>query len=264
MPGRRLGQHFLLDRRILEHLVEAGELEKEDLVFEVGVGEGVLTEAVARKAGWVVGLEIDPDVLARAKERLSVYPNVILYQGDFLKINLSEIIGSFPARSKKCIANIPYGISSPFFLRLLRTTPEILWERFVVMVQKEFGEKLLALPPWGKGNSLSVGTHRVFAVERLFVVPPSAFRPNPKVFSLVLRGKRVKDPPSDFLPFLDFLLRIFRHRRKTLQAVLPKIGSFPTELGKKRAEDLTLEEWEKLWSIMKMGECDVEKHLGGG
>ncbi|MGQ9622518.1 MAG: 16S rRNA (adenine(1518)-N(6)/adenine(1519)-N(6))-dimethyltransferase RsmA [Candidatus Caldatribacteriaceae bacterium] len=264
MPGRRLGQYFLVDQRVLELIVEAGELEKEDLVLEVGVGEGVLTEAMARKAGWVVGFEIDPLILSRARERLLAYPQVVLYREDFLRMNLLEIVRSFPARRTKCIANIPYGISSPFFLCLLRTTPEILWERFVVMVQREFGEKLLALPPRGKGNPLSVGIHRVFSVERLFVVPPSAFRPNPKVFSLVLRGKRKKDPPFDFLPFLDFVFSVFRHRRKTLQAILPEIGPSLPELKKKRAEDLTLEEWEKLWSIMRVRESHAEKHLGGG
>jgi 16S rRNA (adenine1518-N6/adenine1519-N6)-dimethyltransferase len=264
MPGRRLGQHFLIDQRILELIVEAGELGKEDLVLEVGVGEGALTEAMAHKAGWVVGLEIDPFLFSRARERLSVYPHVVLYQGDFLKMNLPDIVRSFSAGRTKCIANIPYGISSPFFLCLLRTTPEILWERFVVMVQKEFGEKLLALSLGGKGNPLSVGVHRVFSVERLFLVPPSAFRPNPKVFSLVLRGRRKKDPPWDFLPFLDFVFSVFRHRRKTLQAILPETGHLLPELKKKRAEDLTLEEWEKLWSIMRMGESNAEKHLGGG
>lgn len=246
MRRRRLGQHFLVDRKVLESIVEAGEFSPQDLVLEVGVGEGTLTEFLAQRAGWVVGFEVDALLLARARERLKGVTNVVLIEQDVLKADLVALLSPFPAKVRKCVANLPYGISTPFFFQLLETTREISWERFVVMVQYEFGERLLSLPPHGKGNPLAVGMARVFSVERLLVVPPSAFSPSPRVYSLLLRGQRKPEVPEDFPEFLRFVLGAFRSRRKILRNLIPK-AAIPEELQGKRAEDLTLEEWERLW-----------------
>lgn len=270
---RKFGQHFLADAQVLERIIEAGDLSSCDLVLEVGVGEGTLTERLAQKAGWVVGLEIDSSLLARAKERLKTFPNVVLMEEDVLSVDFS-LLFSFPAERRKCVANLPYGISTPFFFRFLTATPKVEWERFVVMVQYEFGEKLLSLPPQGKGNPLSVATARIFSVERLLVVPPSSFRPNPRVYSVLLRGRRKSEVPKDYPEFLHFVTQIFRHRRKTLRNLVPEEALLPGT-AKKRAEDLTLEEWEELWERARVvlgkkqeynggGGCYAKEHLGRG
>jgi 16S rRNA (adenine1518-N6/adenine1519-N6)-dimethyltransferase len=275
MRRTRLGQHFLVDERVLSAIVEAGELSSRDLVLEVGAGEGVLTERLAQKAGRVVSFEVDPLLFPRAKEWLGAYPHVFLYREDILRVDLVSLLRSFPETTRKCIANLPYGISAAFFTLLLETTPELLWERFVVTVQYEFGEKLLSLPPEGKGNPLSVGLARIFSTERLLVVPPQAFRPPPRVYSLVLSGRRRKDLPQDFIPFFRFVREVFRHRRKILRSVIPQAEPPIPELLGKRAEDLTLEEWERLWESVRVvsprregynggGERHAEEHLGGG
>lgn len=274
MRRGKLGQHFLTDTQVLERIVEAGELSSEDLVLEVGVGEGTLTERLAQRAGQVVGFEVDPDLFLRAQERLRNFQNVVLIRQDILEVDLSFLLSSFPAQRRKCIANLPYGISTPFFLRLLETTVETGWERFVVMVQYEFGEKLLSLPPQGKGNPLSIGAARIFTVERLLVVPPSAFRPAPQVFSLLVRGKRKGEVPGDHPDFLCFLAWIFRYRRKMLKNLIPP-EALPPDIAKKRAEDLTIEEWERLWERVRVvllrrqgyngiGEVYAKKRLGWG
>lgn len=274
MSRRRWGQHFLADERILECIVEAGGLSRSDLVLEVGVGDGTLTKRLAEKAGWVIGFEIDPLLFAKAQEQLRVYHHVFLYQEDFLKVDFVPLLLSFPAENRKCIANIPYGISTPFFLALLKTAPELFWERFVVMVQHEFGKKLLSFPPKGKGNLLALGITKLFSVEQLLAVPPSAFRPNPKVRSLVLAGRRRGDPPPDFIPFLEFAMTLFRQRRKALQSLVPEIVALAPDLGGKRAEDLTLPEWERLWESARVvlplrrgyngiGENHAKEYLGG-
>ncbi|MCS7243001.1 MAG: 16S rRNA (adenine(1518)-N(6)/adenine(1519)-N(6))-dimethyltransferase RsmA [Candidatus Caldatribacterium sp.] len=272
MRRGKLGQHFLVDRKVLERVVEAGELSRQDLVLEVGVGEGALTELLAQKAGWVVGLEVDPCLLTRAEQRLQGFANITLQKQDALEVDFGALLSPFPGTTRKCIANLPYGISKPFFLRLLESTQEVGWERFVVMVQYEFGEKLLSLPPQGKGNPLSVGVARIFSVERLLVIPPAAFRPRPKVYSLLLRGRRIPKVPEDFPEFLRFILWIFRFRRKTLKRLLPATV-VPEKMGEKRAEDLTLEEWEKVWERVRvvlgkeqgyngMGTGYAKEHLG--
>ena len=275
MRRTRLGQHFLVDERVLSAIVEAGELSPRDLVLEVGAGEGVLTERLAQKAGRVVSFEVDPLLFSRAKERLGVCPHVALYQEDILQVDLVSLLRTFPETTRKCIANLPYGISAAFFVLLLETTPELLWERFVVTVQYEFGEKLLSLPPEGKGNCLSVGLARLFSTERLLVVPPQAFRPPPRVYSLVLLGRRRKDLPQDVIPFFRFVREVFRHRRKILRSVIPQGKAPVSELLGKRAEDLTLEEWEQLWESIRVvslkrqgyngeGERHAKEHLGWG
>lgn len=272
MRRSKLGQHFLVDRKVLECIVEAGAFSPQDLVLEVGVGKGTLTRLLAQKAGWVVGFEVDPLLLAQAKEHLRDAANVVLIGQDVLKADLVALLSPFPAGARKCVANLPYGISTPFFLRLLETIRDIGWERFVVMVQYEFGERLLSLPPQGKGNPLSVGIARVFSVERLLVVPPQAFRPIPRVYSLLLCGQRKPTVPEDFPEFLRFVLGTFRFRRKTLRNLLPETA-IPEGMEGKRAEDLTLEEWERLWEragiVLKgkqgyngAGEAYAKEHLG--
>ncbi|MEN3203363.1 MAG: 16S rRNA (adenine(1518)-N(6)/adenine(1519)-N(6))-dimethyltransferase RsmA [Atribacterota bacterium] len=251
MRRKRLGQHFLVDAAILERIVSAGELSPQDLVLEVGVGKGVLTERLAQHAGWVVGIEIDSDLFTYAQERLKTLTNVVLVKEDVLKIDFPTLLSPFKAERRKCIANLPYGISTPFFFRFLESTPQVQWERFVVMVQYEFGEKLLSLPPQGKGNPLSIGIAKAFSVERLCVVPPSSFWPNPKVYSLLLCGKRRPEIREDFPDFLRFVTRVFRSRRKILKNLIPEV-TLPEEIARKRAEDLTPEEWGKLWARVRV------------
>lgn len=251
MRRRALGQHFLVDEKVLARIVEAGALEAGDLVLEVGVGEGGLTEYLARHAGWVVGLEIDPELFLRARKRLEGWKNVVLLNVDVRAVDFVTLLSPFPARSRKCIANLPYGVSTPFFFRFLESAPKLQWDRFVVMVQYEFGEKLLSLPPQGKGNPLAIGVGRVFSVERLCVVPPSAFHPAPRVYSLLLCGKRKTVVPEDFPAFLHFVTWVFRFRRKTLRSLIPS-PLLPEEMATKRAEDLTGEEWEKLWERVRV------------
>lgn len=263
MRQKKLGQHFLVDTEILERIVSAGELSPQDLVLEVGVGKGVLTERLAQHAGWVVGLEIDCDLLASAQERLKTFANVVLVKGDVLKVDFPTLLSPFQVERRKCVANLPYSISTPFFFRFLESTPKVQWERFVVMVQYEFGEKLLSLPPQGKGNPLSIGIAKTFSLERLCVVPPSSFWPNPKVYSLLLRGRRKLEIREDFPDFLRFVTRVFRSRRKILKNLVPEV-TLPEEIARKRAEDLTLEEWEGLWERVRVALQGKEEYNGKG
>jgi len=123
--SRRWGQHFLIDKAVRDIIIDEAEIEKEDTVVEVGVGEAVLTEILVQKAGRVIGWEIDEQLYRMVQEKLKSYSNLVLYREDFLSADLPSLLSPFS--SLKLVSNIPYAISSPFFSKILETCiPELL------------------------------------------------------------------------------------------------------------------------------------------
>ena len=260
--GRRRGwgQHFLVDRRIRDRIVEEANLSCEDVVVEIGVGEGFLTEPLLQRAGWVVGFEVDPVLVHLVKEKLAAYSHFSLYPGDFLKIDLKACLTSLPLFRKKCVSNLPYSISTPALLKLL--TEDVTWNLLLLMVQREFGERVLALPPQGKGTFLSVVAHLRFEVQKVLSVSPSAFRPNPRVESVVLKFLP-RDDRVDLVTFrkVTALARFcFSQKRKSLLSLLGmKSGNCDRVLAmiqaagispRLRAEDLERSQWIALAEIL--------------
>lgn len=180
--GRQpLGQHFLRDVRYAERAVDEADLRHGETVLEVGPGKGVLTKLLAPRVRKVVAIELDP-ALADHVEAAGM-PNVEVVRGDAVQVDLPP----FDA----CVSNLPYQISSPFLFRLLARDFRVA----VLLVQKEFADRLVAKPDTGDYGRLSVNAQRRAHVRIVARVPPGAFDPPPKVDSALVR---IEPKPPEF------------------------------------------------------------------
>jgi 16S rRNA (adenine1518-N6/adenine1519-N6)-dimethyltransferase len=259
---KRLGQHFLIDEAVLEHILSAAELSPGDIVVEVGSGLGILTEGLAKRGVKVIAVELDSKLVALLKKRLAAFPDVKIIQADILKVTPQRLLqNNLPAselvRGYKVIANLPYYITSPVLRHFLEAQPRP--SEMVVMVQKEVGEAIAATP--GKMSLLSVKTQFYSQPAIISYVPAASFYPPPKVDSVILRMDVYSRPPievSDFAGFFDIIMHGFSAPRKQLRNSLAhSLGMPPSQVAsllekagieaKRRAETLSLEEWRKLW-----------------
>lgn len=216
---KSLGQNFLTDLGVLDNIVEAAEITKEDNVIEIGPGIGGLTEQLAKAANKVVAFEIDANLLPVLDETLAPYTNIKIINQDILKANLPKIINEEFDSSKplKVVANLPYYITTPIVMDLI--TGGTNFDAIVVMMQKEVAERLQAEPSTKPYGSLSVIVQELNHVEISFVVPKTAFIPQPKVDSAIVKlTSRADNPeePFDQKAFISFVRGCFMHQRKTL------------------------------------------------
>jgi len=211
-PNRALGQNFLIDSNLLEVIVRAAHVGGEDVVLEIGGGLGVLSEALAARAGHVHVIEIDPRLEPALREALAPHPNTTLHVGDALKLSLTEL-GPAPT---KVVANLPYGVAASALLRTVEELPGVV--RWVAMVQREVGERLAGAPGSPAYGVPSVLAQLACRVRVLRPVARTVFHPVPNVDS-VLVGLERHGPAAP--PELRALVRdAFAHRRKALAGSL--------------------------------------------
>ncbi len=203
----RLGQNFLADPNLLDAIVRDAGLRGDEVVLEVGLGEGVLSERLAAVVPHLHGVEIDrrlEDSLAGLTER----PNVELHWGDAMQLDLAV----FDPPPTAVVANLPYAIATPLILRTIEELPTL--KRWTVMVQREIADRLRAAPGSKTYGSPSVLTQLACEVRLLRTVDPAVFRPRPRVESAILALRRI-GPAAD--PETRALVRAaFAHRRKAL------------------------------------------------
>jgi 16S rRNA (adenine1518-N6/adenine1519-N6)-dimethyltransferase len=263
-PKKRLGQHFLIDEAVLECILSAAEISPGDIVVEVGPGLGILTEGLAKQGARVIAVELDSKLVALLKKRLAAFPDVKIIHADILKaiprqLLQNDLTASALFQGYKVVANLPYYITSPvlnhFFEAPLRPTV------MIVMVQKEVGEAIVAIP--GKMSLLSVRTQFYSKPSIISYVPAASFYPPPKVDSVILRLDVYPQPPievPDAAGFFDIVMHGFSAPRKQLRNSLAHSLEMPPSQvsvflekagvdGKRRAETLTLEEWRELWKV---------------
>lgn len=203
----RLGQNFLADTNLLAAIVRDAELAPEDVVLEVGVGEGVLTKPLAAAVAHVHSIEIDRGLEPGLAEVLAL-PNVELHWGDAMKIDL-EALAPPPTAM---VANLPYAVATPLLLRTIELLPSL--RRWTVMVQREIADRLRAAPGNRTYGSPSVLVQLACEVELVRKVDPAVFKPRPRVDSAILALRRT-GPGAD--PATRKLVRAaFAHRRKSL------------------------------------------------
>ena len=258
-----LGQHFLHDKGTLQKIIEAIEPADEDLILEIGPGQGILTFPLAAKAGQVVAVEKDFSLVKFLEEkRIS---NLKIIAGDILVINLGEIIRKERKRLKKVklVGNLPYHISTQILFVLLEVKDLI--ERAVFLFQKEVAERITASPGNKKYAPLSILLQNYFDCHILFSIKPGAFRPPPKVESACVafypRSKPLFFSQSQEKNFYDFLLTCFRQRRKTLAKNLETAGEKRDSLlyilqamnlgNKVRAEELSAQQMFEIFDRLK-------------
>jgi 16S rRNA (adenine1518-N6/adenine1519-N6)-dimethyltransferase len=183
-PRKRWGQHFLIERNILNKVIQTAELEKGDVVLEVGPGLGEMTLALARQVKKVIAVEIDPKLVEILKKKTMDLPNVEVIKGDILKINFNQLLHQEDQRLK-VVANLPYQISTPLLFRFIESRD--VFSDFTLMLQKEVAERMVASPGGKDYGPLSVFTQSVSNLSICFFIKPSAFFPRPKVESAVIR-----------------------------------------------------------------------------
>jgi len=236
---RKLGQHLLKDAEILDRIVETAHLSKDSIVFEIGTGEGDLTERLCRYAGQVISAEIDRGMFEVAASNLQGCQNLELILGDGFSVNRSFNV---------LVSNIPYSRSRQFVEWLVEKRPE----RAVMTIQKEFGDKLLAEPGADNYRAVTAVAQAFFQVTRLFDVGREAFSPPPQVDSTVLLLQLRKDVQVD-LQLVSSLKTLFSFRGRQVSSALKhifkdemKLQRFRETLGdemlRTRVEHLTVDE----------------------
>ncbi|MEO8168411.1 MAG: 16S rRNA (adenine(1518)-N(6)/adenine(1519)-N(6))-dimethyltransferase RsmA, partial [bacterium] len=246
-PKKSLGQNFLRDDNIARNIVGSLHLQPEDVVLEIGPGEGALTKHLVPALSRLIVVEVDDRVIRRMEELYTADELQILHQ-DFLKTDLAAISSKRETDAIRIIGNIPYNITSPILFHILDNRSYVT--DATLMMQREVARRLIAKPNTKDYGILAVFTQLFSDVEILFDVSPSCFYPPPKVTSSLVRINILPSPRftmSDEHFFRRMVRSVFGKRRKTLRNSLSyfidEIPSLPAEfdLGR-RPEDLTIQE----------------------
>ncbi len=249
--SKKLGQNFLIDADIVRGIVDAADIRPGERVLEIGPGIGTLTQGLAEAGAEVTAVELDKKLPAVLAKTLEGYENVRIVQGDILKVNIPEIMGSEPF---KVAANLPYYITTPIIMTLLERRLPI--SRLVTMVQKEVADRMVAEPGTKAYGALSVAVQYYTQPHVELDVPPRSFIPAPEVDSVVIVCDVREKPPvtvADEKLFFRVVRAAFGQRRKTLSNALKGAG-FDKELirtalpaagidGTRRGETLSLMEF---------------------
>lgn len=212
--SKRFGQNFIKDRKVLEDIVTASELDKTEAAVEIGPGIGVLTEFLAESAKKVYAIEVDRKLIPILQDTLSRYDNVEIINQDIMKTDLTALTDGEPFR---IVANLPYYITTPIIMSLLEA--HVPCKSMTVMVQKEVGERMTASPKNKSYGALTLAVDYYTEAEIVRKVPAGCFIPAPKIDSVVVNMKLRKEPPVEVMDekFLFSIIRgAFNQRRKTL------------------------------------------------
>ena len=258
-PRKQFGQHWLRDQEILDRIIIAAELSQSDRVLEIGPGTGNLTSRLLSIVSALVSVEIDRDLCKKLVYKYGGQENFRLIQNDFLESDLSPFLKDFPRfqNPNKVVANIPYNITGPILAKLLgkiATPAPQQYESIVLLVQKEVGDRLVAIPGTKAYGALSIRVQYLASCELICDVPARSFYPQPKVDSVVVRLRPISlEDPANNPRQLETLIKLgFASRRKMLRNNLQgsiKIADLTLVLEELnfnpqcRAEDLSLEEW---------------------
>jgi 16S rRNA (adenine1518-N6/adenine1519-N6)-dimethyltransferase len=267
-PKKGLGQHFLVDDRILEGIISAAELAPGDLVIEIGAGVGILTLELAKRARQVIAIEVDAKLVSALCQIAALSPNIKVINTDILQAAPSELLAAsgvvqgdnLSPPHYKVVANLPYYIATASLRHFLQTEPKP--GLMIVMVQKEVGEAIVAQPG---GMSLLATCVQFYSKPSIIeYVPARSFYPPPKVDSAILRIVPYEQPlvkVSDTVEFFKLVRVGFSAPRKQLRnalaqglkfspaeavALLEKAGINP----QRRAETLALQEWAKVYEVV--------------
>ena len=262
---KRFGQNFLVDTRVLEKIIQAAGLTKEDMVLEIGPGIGTMTQYLAEHAGRVVAVEIDANLLPILDETLKDYDNVTVINEDILKVDVAALAEKYNGgRPIKVVANLPYYITTPIIMGLFESHVPI--HNITVMVQKEVADRMQAGPGTKNYGALSLAVQYYAEPYIVANVPPNCFIPRPNVGSAVIRLTRHEEKPvevKDEKLMFALIRASFNQRRKTLANSLsnsPELYFTKEEIGAAiesmglspsvRGEALTLEQFARLADLL--------------
>ena len=191
---KRFGQNFLIDAHVLEKIVSAAGITKDDCVLEIGPGIGTMTQYLAESAGQVIAVEIDTNLLPILADTLKDYSNVKVINQDILKVDINELVKEYNnGRPIKVVANLPYYITTPIIMGLFESNVPI--DNITVMVQKEVADRMQVGPGSKDYGALSLAVQYYASPYIVANVPPNCFIPRPNVGSAVIRLTRYQEPP---------------------------------------------------------------------
>ncbi|OGW44720.1 MAG: hypothetical protein A2132_00020 [Nitrospirae bacterium RBG_16_43_11] len=251
-PKKHLGQHFLQDPEIISRIIRTADVNKEDVIVEIGPGRGALTFRLAEMASEVIAIEIDHSIVESLNERAASYPNLSIVEADALRFHYHEIGTRF-----KVVANLPYYISTPILFRLIELSDMVT--SMTIMLQKEVAKRVVAAPNSKDYGILSIAVQFYAVPEIAFNISRKSFYPEPKVDSSVLkivpREKVAVDVRNEGL-FWGLIKSAFYYRRKTLlnslalsghsKEIIKNVLEFAGIDQNKRPEQVSMEEWGKI------------------
>ena len=265
---KKFGQNFLIDTHVLDKIIAAAEITKDDFVLEIGPGIGTMTQYLAQAAGKVAAVEIDKALIPILGDTLSAYDNVMIINEDVLKVDIQKLVEEENGgRPVKVVANLPYYITTPIIMGLFEKHVPI--ESITVMVQKEVADRMQVGPGTKDYGALSLAVQYYASPYIVANVPPNCFMPRPKVGSAVIRLTTYDNPPvevDDEKLMFRIIHASFNQRRKTLANGLKNAADLdiPKELIAEsieslghgpsvRGEALTLEEFAALSNYISRG-----------
>lgn len=255
---KSLGQNFLVDENYVRKIVSSLDLRDTDTILEIGPGRGAITEHLVESGATVVAVELDRDLIPVLREQFRSTTNFHITEADATSVDFNLLLADQISKTKdqrpkaKLVANLPYYISTPILQHL--ATQRQMFERLVLMFQKEVVDRITAKPGTSDRGFLTVLAEAAFDVEKLFDVPPNAFRPVPKVTSSVALFRPKENRIEDEEKFRNLISIAFAQKRKTISNnlktafpdaadALAKANIDPT----RRAESMSLEEWQRLF-----------------
>jgi 16S rRNA (adenine1518-N6/adenine1519-N6)-dimethyltransferase len=256
---RAFGQNFLVDEAVIESLAADIGCTKKDRVIEIGPGNGALTRSLLRRCPHITAVEIDPKWVERLKRKKD-FSQVKVIQGDASRIDWDELAGTRTGNSQEwvLVGNLPYNKAGPI---LRRFVPVIRIFRFMyVMVQYEVAKRITASPHTRDFGALSVFIQNYARPELRLKIPPTAFRPKPRVYSATVKLHPLANPRSEDPAFFQFVKKAFTQKRKTLvNSLRPTCGKSSVLNGLEslkistaaRPEDLSVEQFLALYDVLK-------------
>ncbi|MBU9743560.1 16S rRNA (adenine(1518)-N(6)/adenine(1519)-N(6))-dimethyltransferase RsmA [Lachnospiraceae bacterium ASD3451] len=263
---KKFGQNFLIDTHVLEKIIRAADITKDDFVLEIGPGIGTMTQYLAENARKVMAVEIDRNLIPILEDTLAGYDNVTVVNEDVLKLDLLELVQKENAgKPVKVVANLPYYITTPIIMGIFESHMPL--HSLTIMVQKEVADRMQAGPGSKDYGALSLAVQYYAKPYIAANVPPNCFMPRPNVGSAVIRLTKHEQPPveaADEKLLFGMIRASFNQRRKTLanglnnsqelgyskeqiEAAIKKAG-FPPAV---RGEALTLKQFAQLSNILK-------------
>ncbi len=251
---KRLGQNFLVAKDVLQKIIKTADLSKKDYVIEVGCGVGTLTQELCKKARWVLGVEVDRNMIRVLKETCGHFVNLKIVQKNILGLDLKKVLGTI--KDYKVVANLPYYITQPVLRYFLET--KLKPKFMVLMVQKEVAERMTAKP--GNMSLLSVSVQFFSDPKLVEAVSAKSFFPVPKVDSAIIKIENISEKFSQISQrqFFRIVKAGFSGKRKQLHNSLA--GGLRMDSGEikrilkraridfeRRAETLSLKEWHKIY-----------------
>ena len=261
---KKFGQNFLIDERVLEKIISAAEVNKDDFVLEIGPGIGTMTQYLAENAREVMAVEIDKNLIPILSDTLKNYSNVTVINEDILKLDIKKLADEKnEGRPIKVVANLPYYITTPIIMGLFES--HVPLDSITIMVQKEVADRMQCGPGTKDYGALSLAVQFYARPKVVLNVPASCFMPRPNVDSAVIRLERFKTPPVDVKNehlMFKIIRASFNQRRKTM---LNSVGNSGIGITKEaltnaletmglpltiRGEALTLEQFAELSNLL--------------